>query len=47
LGGPQNPGLQSETVFEKISFFFLISEENSEEMYEDIYKTKSNHPKVE
>lgn len=27
--------------------FFLISEENSEEMYEDIYKTKNNYPKIE
>lgn len=27
--------------------FFLISEENSEEMYEDVYKTKSNYSKIE
>lgn len=27
--------------------FFLISEENSEEVYEEVYKTKSNYPKIE
>ena len=27
--------------------YFLISKENSEEMYEDVYKTKSNYPKIE
>lgn len=27
--------------------FFLISEENREEVYEEVYKTKSNYPKIE
>lgn len=28
-------------------YIVLISKENSEKMYEDVYKTKSNHPKIE
>lgn len=27
--------------------FFLILEENREEVYEEVYKTKSNYPKIE
>ena len=27
--------------------FFLISEENTKEMYEDVYRTKSNSTKIE
>ncbi|XP_066125178.1 FYN-binding protein 2 isoform X2 [Saccopteryx bilineata] len=29
------------------NFFASVSEENSKEMYEDVYKTKSNSPKIE
>lgn len=30
-----------------MKIIFLISEENNEEMYEEVYKTKSNYPKIE